>query len=461
MTGQLTPQRRSVSRLAISILVVLTGTLVQVHVAGAAIRRAFVGRFGSLKALGVMAMLITTMAVIPATASGATSTPKSTWTQLSPVSSPPGRSQTSLAYDPRMHRLVLFGGTATNGGFGPNDTWTWNGTTWSQLSPSTSPPAVFWPSMAYDGASGQLLLFGGYASLVYFNDTWAWNGTTWTQLSPTNSPPGRENATMAYDAATKQLVLFGGQASSGFLDDTWTWDGTTWTEQSPTASPPAEQYGAMAFDPHTGQLLYVDGGGNTWNWNGATWMLLAPAARPTAPRFAPALAYDAGTGQLALFGGFTLTGNLNDTWTWNGTTWSEHAPITNPPGFNGGFPTLADDPAADQLILVGFSSVEESWLYTAVPNRPSIGVATAGNAQASVAFSPPKFDGGSPVTSYKVTATDLTNSARGGQTKRGSTSPVVVKGLTHGDSYTFRAAATNVVGTGYRSASSNAVVPKA
>ena len=428
-------------------------------------RRVLVGNLGSrevlgsLKALGVLAMLVTAAAVIPATMSGAASTPKSTWTQLSPASSPPGRMRTSLAYDAAIHKLVLFGGTATNGGFGPNDTWTWSGTTWSQLSPSTSPPAVTAASMAYDGASGQLILFGGYSSLGGTLGTWAFNGTTWTSLSPANSPPGRGNASMAYDAATKEVVLFGGQGSSGVpnLGDTWTWDGTTWTEQSPTASPPADHYGSMAYDPATRQLLYVDAG-DTWSWNNASWTLLNSSA--PADRLYPNLAYDAGVGRLILYGGTSISGGLTDTWTWNGTSWTQQVPTTDPTAFDFSYPAVADDSATGQFILLGFGSVEETWAYTAAPRAPSIGVATAGDAQASIAFRPSKFDGGSPVTSYRVTATDATDSARGGQTKSGSTSPIVVTGLSNGDSYTFQVSATNAVGTSPRSASSNAVVPK-
>ena len=46
-------------------------------------------------------------------------------------------------------------------------------------------------------------------------------------------------ASMAYDPATGNMILFGGANNSGFFGDTWTWDGTTWTQQSPANSPPA------------------------------------------------------------------------------------------------------------------------------------------------------------------------------------------------------------------------------
>jgi len=37
------------------------------------------------------------------------------------------------------------------------------------------------------------------------------------------SPPGRYWASMAYDAATGNVVLFGGQYVTQLFDDTWTW----------------------------------------------------------------------------------------------------------------------------------------------------------------------------------------------------------------------------------------------
>ncbi len=94
-----------------------------------------------------------------------------------------------------------------------------------------------------------------------------------------------------------------------------------------------------------------------------------------------------------------------------------------------------------------------------VPGAPTIGTATSGNAQASVAFSPPATNGGATITQYTVTATDSTTPANGGQVVSGASSPIVVTALTNGDSYTFTVTATNSVGTGAASAASNAVIP--
>ena len=51
---------------------------------------------------------------------------------------------------------------------------------------------------------------------------------------------------MAYDAATGAIVLFGGGGTHGDLSDTWTWNGTTWTKQAPATSPSAREGASMA-----------------------------------------------------------------------------------------------------------------------------------------------------------------------------------------------------------------------
>jgi hypothetical protein len=111
-----------------------------------------------------------------------------------------------------------------------SDTWSWNGVTWTELHPATSPGVVStaWQA-AYDGASHQLVLFGGDPGLGTFaNDTWAWNGTTWTRLHPAVSPATRAYGSLTFDQALHRLVLFAGSTGQADPAAVWEWNGTTW-----------------------------------------------------------------------------------------------------------------------------------------------------------------------------------------------------------------------------------------
>jgi hypothetical protein len=155
----------------------------------------------------------------------------STWTEQSTPTAPAPRDTGSFAYDAATRTGILYGGF--NGATVFTDTWTWNGSTWTQLSTTASPGQVQagW-QMADDAATGQVLLFGGHRQLANTNSraTWAWNGTTWTRLSPASSPFGRGHGSMAYDSASHQIILFGGEGyqESTYPTSTWAWTGTTW-----------------------------------------------------------------------------------------------------------------------------------------------------------------------------------------------------------------------------------------
>jgi uncharacterized protein (TIGR02145 family) len=96
-----------------------------------------------------------------------------------------------------------------------------------------------------------------------------------------------------------------------------------------------------------------------------------------------------------------------------------------------------------------FTSVAAS----TAPGTPTIGTATAGNAQAIVTFTAPVSNGGSAITGYTVT------SSPGNITGTGSSSPITVTGLTNGTAYTFTITATNAIGTSVASSASNSVTP--
>ena len=139
----------------------------------------------------------------------------------------------------------------------------------AQQAPATSPPGLYFASMAYDAATRGVVLFGGESRRGLRSDTWTWDGTTWTKQTPATTPPARYEAAMDYDAATGTDVVFGGLGNNRTLADTWTWDGTTWTKQAPAASPPARRLAPMAYDTATGTVVmwvYGASENQTWAW---------------------------------------------------------------------------------------------------------------------------------------------------------------------------------------------------
>jgi hypothetical protein len=257
------------------------------------------GRWRTLTVSAAALAAVGVLGAVPPAVASASPQQALDWTSLAPAAHPSPRTLTEMAYDAATGTVVLFGGYSNTGNLG--DTWTWNGTTWTKQHPATSPPALNAAAMAYDAATGTVVLFDGA--------TWTWDGTTWTKQAVAN-PRGRSDAMMAYDAATGTVVLFGGASGTSDLNDTWTWDGTTWTKQAPAVHPGPRYSASMAYDAATGTVVLFGGGDSanecvfdgTWTWDGTTWTKQAPAVHPT-PRVFTAMAYDAATGTVVLFGG--------------------------------------------------------------------------------------------------------------------------------------------------------------
>ena len=130
----------------------------------------------------------------------------------------------------------MFGGLAD---VNPNNTWTYDGTTWTLQSPAVQPLLVYAASAAFDPDLQGVVLFGGGSGGVDQNTTWLWDqvGGTWTQLFPVQSPPAREGAGMTYDAALHRVILFGGQDNNGYFNDTWELIPTATPTPTPTSTP--------------------------------------------------------------------------------------------------------------------------------------------------------------------------------------------------------------------------------
>lgn len=249
----------------------------------------------------------------------------SSWSTPSSAAAPPHRQESAMAM--LAGKAVLFGGSPSGEGDTVNDTWTWDGTNWKEEKPAHSPPARSFHAMASLG--GTVVLFGGTSSANSLDnqlaDTWTWDGSDWTQHI-TTQPPARNGHMMA--TVNDHVVVFGGTggpSGTTLLDDTWAWDGKAWTKQTPAHQPTPRQEGVFASVGGVGLLFGgqdLNGAAlaDTWTWDGSDWTKVTSLTSSPTGRYAAA----AGTvgGQLLLTGG---TGDFNhvvtDTWVWSGSSW--------------------------------------------------------------------------------------------------------------------------------------------
>jgi hypothetical protein len=263
------------------------------------------------------------------------------WSKDLSTPKPPPRMEAAMAYDGSTNQLLLFGGVDVDG-TPYADTWSWDGATWHELYPATSPPPRRDAAIAYDDELHALIMFGGWNPVVggaaKLNDTWTWNGSTWTRLNPATVPPKRGSAVMAFHAETRRLVMFGGDIGD-HTNETWTFDGQDWKLVSASGPAPGPRTATnLARDDATGTLILFGGEApttgtlfgphdDTWTWDGTRWTERRPACAPPSRgtyTFAGHMAYDSGRKVVVLSGGFNgeTPLMLGDTWTWDGTTWA-------------------------------------------------------------------------------------------------------------------------------------------
>jgi hypothetical protein len=254
-----------------------------------------------------------------------------------PVLSPRARGEHALSYDAERQTVLLFGGRFEGGTL--DDTWEWNGDTWTLVQGTIAPSPRYWHAMSSDSARRKIVLFGGYKITgEYFADTWEWDGAEWREHTPSpDAPPPRSNASLVYHREADQMLLFGGfDGAERPLGDTWIWADRGWTEESPTLSPPPRGGQAAVYDPSRNRVLLFGGFGFTflddlWAWDGAAWSPIMTPARTPSARADPGLAYDPVNERALLFGGASLGPSdtiviRNDLWIFDGTAWRELTP---------------------------------------------------------------------------------------------------------------------------------------
>ena len=335
------------------------------------------------------------------------------WRNITPAGAdvPVGRFSPELAYDSARGLTILFGGS--NSLFQPlGDTWAYDGESWRDVTPAAanrSPPPRSGHAMAFDSRRGVIVLFGGQTQGGRQNDTWEWNGTQWTNVTPPGTSPSPRNvAQMVYDSNRDVMVLYGGSAPSS-LSDVWEWDGAAWTQALPSgAGPAADPFNEqLVYDSVRGRTLLLNQNLEIWAYDGNGWQDVSALSlyrndNPPSQEEVQQMAYDTLRRRMVLVDSdsssavyerigtrwtriavsvgplfqsstvdlapFTLVydptrrrtvavgrrSTATRTWEWSGTTWSDRTLGTTPVARTGH--TTAYDVAQRRLILFGGSS---------------------------------------------------------------------------------------------------------
>lgn len=155
------------------------------------------------------------------------------WSRIvTPIgATPPAREYGTLATEGMTGEVVLQGGSAYYAGARAhttifNDTWQYRGALgWQESGTGLQPIRAYSPSAAWDNGTSSVVLFGGfngYPNNTVYGSTFSFSGSSWTNVSPVISPPDRYAASVAYDLADRELLLFGGISPEvATFNDTW------------------------------------------------------------------------------------------------------------------------------------------------------------------------------------------------------------------------------------------------
>jgi M6 family metalloprotease-like protein len=139
------------------------------------------------------------------------------WTQAVTSISPGARSGQSMTFDAAHREMILFGGTIGYNGVPSwySDTWAWNGEAWYRKNVAPGPAGRTGHVLAYHPALGVVMVGGAGGKDVtetswnydFRRETWSWDGTQWTQQFPDNQPGPAYTLGASYDS-TKQRLIF-------------------------------------------------------------------------------------------------------------------------------------------------------------------------------------------------------------------------------------------------------------
>ncbi|HZY69864.1 MAG TPA: hypothetical protein VFF67_02655 [Thermoplasmata archaeon] len=261
----------------------------------------------------------------------------------------------------------------------PADAWQFNGSVWTNATPSR-PPSVNWDfALTYDAADGYVLLFGtvahfAFSTSSYTTLTWSFRAGVWSNLTSATSPSPRQGEGLAYDAADGYVVLFGG-SSTGLCGsttnlspcaDTWEFVAGHWGRLTPRSSPSNRTGMGLVYDGGDGYLLLYGGAcpgagsaarfcDDTWKFHGGNWTNLSSGAGTPPGGIDPQPVYDSTAGYVLLYDEYmdAAGATASITWKFQGGRWSNLTAglATQPP--HGFAVSVVDDPSHGGVLWFG------------------------------------------------------------------------------------------------------------
>ncbi|MCI4336146.1 MAG: PKD domain-containing protein [Thermoplasmata archaeon] len=183
-----------------------------------------------------------------------------------------------------------------------------------------------------------------------------------------------------WDASDGYLMFYGGDNFAGTnLANTWTYSGGSWQEPTTTGSPGPLDGPALAYDAASAEVVMYGGLSSyspfsytnlTWLYSAGNWT--SSHLNPTPPpRLAGSMVYDPDLGGVVLFGGYNNSDPsgaslLNDLWLYKEGAWSRVAATNAPPVRT--WASIAYDPTLHELVLysgvnAAFNCIGDTWTF--------------------------------------------------------------------------------------------------
>jgi hypothetical protein len=360
-----------------------------------------------------VALRITLVAAFSVVGAGA----EQNWLRLASRSeTPTARQRHSAVYEPRSHRMIVFGGQSRQGEecASLNDAWiltnpsgTFGPPSWTALDVDGPRPAERHShSSVYDAKTDRLMVFGGQRddrcqplpSGHVLNDVWILESASgrsgrpvWHELTPAGAPPApRESHAAVYDERRNRMLVFGGTtlpgSCAGSLNDVWALshangEGGTpeWTRLHATGAAPSARRGHSAvYDPSTDRTIVFGGEsgcrgevsdvvalahGGSPEAHG-TWSRIATGGPTPPPRSFHAAVYDATSNRMTIVGGQHRETTLDDAWVLSSANgqgdvgrWTKTAAGDVIPSPRAGHTAILDV-ASQRVVMFGGSSTQ-------------------------------------------------------------------------------------------------------